>query len=278
MENSLVSVIVPCYNQGEYLAEALESVLVQTYCNWECIVVDDGSTDNSKEVALSFCNKDKRFKYIWQENHGPSVARNNAIANSQGRYILPLDGDDKIHKDYIYYAATLLNKREDVKIVYCRAELFGLGTGEWELLDFNIDKFLLSNNIFCSAMFRRSDYNQTNGYNQNMKEGLEDWDFWLSILERGGTVYKIPYVFFYYRIKEKSRNINSMKRDVRENLYATIVRNHPLLYRKQYKLLFDELYYLKLSKFYKMFCWLRRKEIRWINIKVYMYNFFYREK
>lgn len=123
MDNPLVSIIVPCYNQGEYLAEALQSVENQNYSNWECVIVDDRSTDNSREIASSFCEKDKRFIYLWQENQGPSVARNNAIQHSCGQYILPLDGDDKIHHDYINQAVIVLNKNEDVKIVYCQAAL-----------------------------------------------------------------------------------------------------------------------------------------------------------
>ena len=89
-----VSVIVPCYNQGEYLADALESVLYQTFTDWECIIVNDGSSDNTEEVANKFCELDKRFKYISQTNQGVSAARNNGIKASSGTYILPLDGDD----------------------------------------------------------------------------------------------------------------------------------------------------------------------------------------
>jgi len=274
MEKPLVSIIVPCYNQGQYLTEALESVEVQTYSNWECVIVDDGSTDNSKEVALTYCNRDKRFKYIYQENQGPSVARNNAIQNSQGEYILPLDGDDKIHKDYISSAVNILEEQVNVKIVYCKVELFGAESGEWKLLDFNMDFFMLYNNIICTAMFRRKDFDQTLGYNENMKEGLEDWDFWLSLLENGGTAYRIPQVLFYYRIKEHSRNTNTMEKDIQEKLYVTVVRNHPLLYRKQYESLFEtnrslrrEIRYYKESRFYKLFCWLHQQEECWTKLK-----------
>ena len=79
MGNTLVSVILTCYNQELYLAEALESVLNQTYPYWECIILNDGSTDHSEEVALQYVSKDKRFVYVYQENQGVVSARNHAI-------------------------------------------------------------------------------------------------------------------------------------------------------------------------------------------------------
>lgn len=284
MEKPLVSIIVPCYNQGQYLTEALESVEVQTYSNWECVIVDDGSTDNSKEVALIYCNRDRRFKYIYQENQGPSVARNNAIKKSRGEYILPLDGDDKIHEDYLKSAVEILINRDDVKIVNCRVELFGYSSGEWKLPDFNLDDFMQYNQIVCTAMFRRRDYDQTNGYNPNMREGLEDWDFWLSLLETGGNVFTIPHTYFFYRIKESSRNIDSMQKETYNRLIVTVVANHPAFYREQYnslliknKKLSNKLSYYKNSYFWRFFYWLRNKEDQWINFKVYIYNILHRK-
>lgn len=91
----IVSIIVPCYNQGHLLCDALDSVLMQTYIDWECIIVNDGSTDNTESVALAYCEKDARFMYFYQDNQGVIASRNNAIRKSNGRYILPLDGETK---------------------------------------------------------------------------------------------------------------------------------------------------------------------------------------
>lgn len=92
----LVSVIVPCYNQASYLGEAMQSVLNQTHTKWECIIVNDGSTDNTEEVALAWCEKDPRFTYLYKENGGLSSARNAGLAASNGDYIQFLDSDDLI--------------------------------------------------------------------------------------------------------------------------------------------------------------------------------------
>lgn len=94
--NTLVSVIIPCYKQAQYLDEALQSVFNQTYANWECIIVNDGSPDNTAEVANWWLEKDRRFRYLIQENAGLSSARNSGIDYATGEFILPLDADDKI--------------------------------------------------------------------------------------------------------------------------------------------------------------------------------------
>ena len=97
----IISVIVPCYNQGQYLAEALDSVLSSTLQDWECIIVNDGSTDNSADVAKRFVERDSRFRMLYQQNAGPSAARNHGVNESTGEFILFLDGDDKIESEYI---------------------------------------------------------------------------------------------------------------------------------------------------------------------------------
>ena len=111
MNNPLVSVIVPCYKQAHFLPETLNAVLNQTYDNWECIIVDDGSPDNTIEVANSFILRDKRFKLVSQENQGLAMARNNGIAASRGYFILPLDSDDMIDSTYLEKAVDYFKKK-----------------------------------------------------------------------------------------------------------------------------------------------------------------------
>lgn len=104
-----VSVIIPCYNGRRYLAEAIESVLNQTYPVFELIVIDDGSTDGSKEVALSYAP----VKYFYQQNQGVAGARNRAIANSSGEYVVLLDQDDRLLPNAIEIGATALSENAD---------------------------------------------------------------------------------------------------------------------------------------------------------------------
>ena len=92
--NSLVSIIIPCYNKAAFLAETLQSVLNQTYTEWECILVDDGSTDDTPAVAKAYFEKDTRFRYFLKKNEGVSCARNFGIEKAQGDFIIFLDADD----------------------------------------------------------------------------------------------------------------------------------------------------------------------------------------
>ena len=99
--NDLVSIIIPCYNQADYLPETLESIIQQTYPDWEAIIVNDGSPDNTEEIALQYTQKDSRFKYYKKENGGLSSARNYGIHRANGKYIIPLDSDDLIAPTFI---------------------------------------------------------------------------------------------------------------------------------------------------------------------------------
>ena len=199
-----ISVIVPCYNQAQYLDECLQSVLDQTYQNWECMIVNDGSPDYTAEIAASWVAKDNRFKYIYKENGGLSSARNAGIEMAEGEYILPLDADDKIGNDYVFLALKEFEKDIELKVVYCLAEKFGTETRPWILPEFSLSLICCENMIFCSAFFKKEDWKLAGGFDTNLIYGIEDWEFWIAILKNGGKVIKINRVCFYYRIKKNS--------------------------------------------------------------------------
>lgn len=199
-----VSIIVPCYNQAQYLNESLQSVIEQTYINWECIIVNDGSPDNTKEIAEIWLEKDARFKYVYQENGGLSSARNFGISHASGEFILPLDADDKIAPNYVLLALKAFHEDESLKVVYCKAEKFGIENGVWDLEAFSLFTLSRKNMIFCSALFRKNDWEQLGGYDPNMKYGCEDWEFWIALLKNGGNVKQLNKVGFYYRTKAVS--------------------------------------------------------------------------
>ncbi|WP_242117947.1 glycosyltransferase family 2 protein [Aestuariivivens sediminicola] len=202
----MVSVIVPCYNQSEYLDDALESVYNQSYKNWECIIVNDGSTDDTRSKGTSWIKKDARFIYIEQDNMGVSGARNKGIGVSKGIYILPLDADDKIDISYIYHGVSAFLKNNNLKLVYCRAMKFGMVSEVWNLRPFSYYNLAVSNIIFSSAIFKREDWERVGGYDLRMDQGLEDWEFWIHILKSGGEVRQLEMTGFYYRIHKESRN------------------------------------------------------------------------
>lgn len=213
MINTLVSIIVPCYNQAQFLDEALQSVWSQSFDDWECIIINDGSSDDTGRIAKKWIEKDERFKYIYQENKGLSSARNFGIQNSNGEFILPLDADDKISPDYLHLAITAYNEDPSLKIVYCKAEKFGEEVGLLDLKSFTIKSMAIENMIFCTAMYNKREWKKVGGYDPKMLYGLEDWEFWIAILKNGGKVKRLEEVGFYYRIRKNSmlRSMNKEK-------------------------------------------------------------------
>lgn len=225
MINSLVSIVVPCYNQAQYLDEALASVLNQTYDNWECIIVNDGSSDNINEIAQKWLDKDFRFKYVSKINGGLSSARNAGITVAEGEFILPLDADDKIGNDYLRLALYEFQKDSSLKVVYCKAEKFGDEVGDWILKPFSLYNLSKKSMIFCTALYKKKEWELAGGYDTNMIYGLEDWEFWISILKNGGNVKRLDYHGFYYRIKSSSM-IKSLDSDKEKYLYNYLNIKH----------------------------------------------------
>ena len=200
--NPMISIIVPCYNQAQYLNECLQSVLDQTFLDWECIIVNDGSLDNTEDVANKWIAKDSRFQLLKKENGGLSSARNAGIEIAKGEWILPLDADDKIGNQYLELAEKEFNN--GYTVIYCNAELFGAENGFWNLPSYSALQLASGNPIFCTAFFQKKNWAKVGGYDTNMIHGLEDWEFWIDILKNGGTVKKLEEIEFYYRKKSTS--------------------------------------------------------------------------
>ncbi len=267
---SLVSVIVPCYNQSVYIAETLESVLCQTYNCWECIIINDGSTDNSEEVILNFCKRDSRFKYLYQTNQGIVAARNNAIKQCNGKYILPLDGDDIIIKEYLELAVKKLDEDDKIDLVYCEVTKFrDLHEERLVLPDLNLRNILHTGCCVNSSVFRKKAFEKIGGYKPEMKDGWEDWEFFISLLENGGKPHKLEKPLFKYRISKDSRN-TSIKRDNKRKLRAQIVRLHPHLYYEQYDNLWSDYYSITNSRSYKIALLLKKMYKSVLDIKQFI--------
>lgn len=242
-----VSVIIPCYNQGRYLDDAIASVLVQTYQNFEILVIDDGSTEpETMEILQDY--QQPKTRIIRTENQGVATARNLGIGQGQGTYILPLDADDKIADSYLEKAVTLLESNEQLGIVYCEAEYFGDRQGTWSLPEYKFPDILVDNMIFCSGLFRKSDWETVGGYNTNLIYGWEDHDFWLSLIELGREVYRIPEVLFFYRQKADSMS-RSMTAEHYIYSYTQLFYNHPQLYSQNIQAIFAALVTLKVDIF-----------------------------
>ncbi len=198
MERSqpLVSVIVPCYNQSQYLSEALESVLGQTYSSWECIIVNDGSTDSTEKVGHNWVLKDGRFKYLKKSNGGLSSARNMGLEIAAGEYIQLLDADDLLEADKIKHQITYLdNSKEKIDIVVSGYRYFLDTDKSRDLLIFGPFNFLpevavniedkkdivklfsRANPMVVSApLYHKSVFQRIGRFDESLGAN-EDWDF-----------------------------------------------------------------------------------------------------
>jgi glycosyltransferase involved in cell wall biosynthesis len=229
-----VSVIIPCYNQEDYLEDALNSLRGE-FKDFEVIVVNDGSTnENADEKIRSIIEHfaDLDLKYINQENQGVSAARNNAIRQCNGKYILPLDADDMIVNAYLKEASEILESNEKVGIVYCNAEFFGEKTGKWELPKSTLINMLSQNRIFCTSMYRKSEWEKAGGYKSEMKEGCEDWEFWITLLEFGLISFKIDKCYFKYRQLPKSRTHSALEFKNYVSIRKKLIKFHKKSYMK----------------------------------------------
>ena len=234
--NSKISVIIPCFNHGLYINEAINSVINQSYLNWEIIVINDGSTDNETISILNSIVETEKIKVLNTANNGLASARNIGVKYSSGEFILPLDADDKIGSEYLQKAIDIISNNSNIKIVYSFAEYFGKKSGLINLPDYSFNQMLRQNLIFCTALFRRTDFDKVNGYNVNMLHGWEDWDLWLSILNNGGDVKRIPEVLFYYRQHDVSM-LSSIDKSIEKRLYLEnkLIENHLNLYKSFFK-------------------------------------------
>lgn len=230
-EYPTVSVIIPCYEQGQYLREAVESVVSQSFGAWECIIVDDGSPDDTQGIARELIRQhpDRRISLLSQPNSGLSSARNAGIRVARGRYILPLDADDMIGTSMLEACVDLLESRPDIAIAYGeQQQRFGEETGLHRLSPF--DPFMLPyrNSLSYSSMYRSEVWDAVGGYSANMNGGYEDWDFWVGAVEHGYTAAAAPGATTFYRIRPGSMAQEASRRD--RELRRRMRHNHPSMY------------------------------------------------
>lgn len=247
MNSSLVSIIVPCYNQAKYLTATIKSVINQIYQNWECIIINDGSTDNTDQVASELCNKDQRITLISQENTGVCTARNNAIMGSNGKYILCLDADDLISPNFLVETVNLLEQDNDIKVATSNVYFFGRRKGKLVPKSYSLEILLAQNQLVITSLFRRSDFNRVGGFSNSMSEGFEDWDFWIRMIKDGGQIKCAEDAVFYYRLLRSSRNSN-IDVEKESRLRFKLWDNHKELYSKYFVNPRDTFEYAKIAQ------------------------------
>ena len=201
-----VSVIIPCFNYARFLGRAVNSLLEQSYQNWEAIIVDDDSTDETEEVASKLVVEDSRVRYVRQRNAGTSEAKNAGIRLAQGAYVLFLDADDLITPNKLLAHVEHFERNPHIDISYSRFRYFKDGCEgklftrldlssikEWSKVvdgsyEVSFPVFVRGNNMSIhSAMIRKSLVDKVGFFDADM-HALEDWDYWLRCILRGAYI------------------------------------------------------------------------------------------
>ena len=193
---NLISIIVPCYNYGWILHETLDSLIAQTHQQWECLIVDDGSTDETGDVARNYAARDNRFRYLHQKNQGVSAARNLGLQQATGDFIQLLDGDDLLAPQKLATQLDFLLAHPEVDIIYGDVRYFMHGNPEvlsrsFDMLDQPwiiamhgrgltlIDLFIERNRMVINAPLLRATLLQRVGLFDPSLRSMEDWEFWV---------------------------------------------------------------------------------------------------
>ncbi|TDE46044.1 glycosyltransferase family 2 protein [Flavobacterium rhamnosiphilum] len=252
----LVSIIIPCFNQAQYLDEALQSVLDQTYENWECIIVNDGSPDNTEAIAQKWVRKDSRFIYLYKKNGGVSSSRNLALEMVKGDYIQFLDSDDFLNKEKLELSLNLINEghENDIKIIVSDFRRFINNPNKTlnpycnlnsELLNF--ESLLYSWNATFSIPIHCGFFKASLFENIRFPENMtahEDWIVWVSIFKTGSKALFLDKILALYRMNPSSRVMT--KSLYEDQIKACEYFKHYLSEQEFYKLSM-----LLISRYYK---------------------------
>jgi glycosyltransferase involved in cell wall biosynthesis len=199
--NPRISIILPCYNHGQYIREAISSVEKCTDKSlYEIIIVNDGSTEAfTIEEMGKLANEG--YQVINQVNQGLGRTRNNGIKAAKGDYILPLDSDNRIRPEYIYKSIKILDQHPEIAMVYGDAEYFGDITGRHVIGEFNLQNMMVENHIDACAVYRKSVWEAVGGYDEKMPiMGYEDWDMWMNMSFKHYKFHYVPEILFDYRV------------------------------------------------------------------------------
>jgi glycosyltransferase involved in cell wall biosynthesis len=236
-----VSVVIPCYNDKEYIEETVQSVLDQTFQDFEIIIVDDGSDKGTKKVLFSL--KNEKIQIITQINQGLSSARNNGIKEAKGDYILTLDSDDTFDSAFLEKAVVILDKHQNIGAVSSYCNIFIKNhqvVHKYSPKGGGVDNFLFDNNSVSFALIRKKCWKSVGGYDEQMKNGFEDWEFWIAMTKKGWLVFNIPDFLFNYRQKKQSM-LKEAKMNYRESNLSYIYKKHQDLYQPHFEKVVDYL-------------------------------------
>jgi glycosyltransferase involved in cell wall biosynthesis len=225
-----ISVLLPCFNHGQFIDEAVESVLTQTCQEFEIVIVDDGSTDGPTVEKLASYDA-PRTRVLRIENSGLPAARNHAARHAGGQIFCALDADDRLAPTWFEKGLRVLDEQPSVAFVSHWLETFGDEQWTWTPERCDLPALLARNSVNGAALVRREAFEAVSGYDEALREGCEDWDFWLRLVERGWPGAIIPEVLFYYRRRADSMSRLMLQEEAYRRPLDALVARHEGPYR-----------------------------------------------
>jgi teichuronic acid biosynthesis glycosyltransferase TuaG len=238
LNEPLVSVIMPAHNAGKYLNESINSVIGQTYSNWELIIVDDGSTDTTATIANEYAANDPRIKYFYQEQGRQGKARNLAINNSQGYYLAFLDADDIWVNHKLQTQIEILKSRPDLDLICSqgyylyedgKSDFFYTTIKDWNW-EADSETFIKMNQVaILSAVVKRAAVIDAGLFTEKLAiQNMEDYHLWLKLLRKEYRFLSIPDFLFYYRVHQSQSTYNGIDCQKLLNCYLDLIENNIL--------------------------------------------------
>lgn len=208
--NTLISVVIPCYNHAKFLKDSYSSIANQTWKNTEVIIVDDGSLDDTSKIALNLFSRYNKLssRLIRQTNRGLAEARNAGIRAARGQWILTLDADDMFRPDFLSLAMKEAQKNPEINHISCGVQKFGHEAGIWIPRSFSPERLMEENTFPCASLFKKELWEKAGGYDPSHPWGVEDWNFWLRCMKAGIIPIQLPYLGMLYRT-HKSGSMHS---------------------------------------------------------------------
>lgn len=267
MKEDVISIIIPCYNNATTVKESVESCIAQTYTNFEVIIIDDGSTDNSREIIQSLEAQFPQVRSFHQNNKGPACARNFGASFAQGKYIVFLDADDKFAPSFLKECMNVFNTNQDVDIVYSLVEKFEEEEGIWVQLNYSPERILLGSCFPISSMVELEKFRQIGMFDEELAHA-EDWEMWIRMTARYPNAYKIEKPLVFYRKRTTKDSISDLNKihNYEDYTHLYIYNKHYELYRK-YKRSINDLLWSKeetlryKNKYYNE--WYRKLIYKW---------------
>ena len=241
MTGARAAVVIPCFNLGRYLDEAVQSALDQTVTDVEIVIVDDGSTDPDTRTLLDGYAR-PRTRVLRTTNRGLPAAKNAGIAATSAQYVCALDADDRLAPTMIERSMAVLDEQPDLAFVSHWLRTFGEEEAEWTPERCDLPALLDLNTVNGAALVRRAAVDAVGGYDESFRDGCEDWDFWITLVERGylGTI--LPEVLFHYRRRPDSMSRRMHRESGHVRLFRRLIEKHadaygrhvgPLLARRE---------------------------------------------